>query len=297
METRTQPEHKASGGVGWAPFIFLFPFLLFLVLFWLTPLISGVKMSLESNGLGAVEFVGFKHYYALANDERYFKSIRNSFIYSIASVFLIVPLSLWLAHLLQSTFRQLRPLLTFGLLLPALTPPAVLATLFLMVFHGREGLLNQLFILPLGLTSINWLKDPDFILIGLVLQTVWRWTGFMTFFIMAGMEGIPKTYYEVAKLVTSSRWNHFRYVTFPQLRSVLVFVSIYLIVDGFSLFSGAFVLLGGSGGTADAGLLTISYIFQKTRFFEYGSAAAISISLLPIMLFALFAFIFLRRRH
>ena len=217
--------------------------------------------------------------------------------YTIASVFLIVPLSLWLAHLLQSTFRQLRPLLTFGLLLPALTPPAVLATLFLMVFHGREGLLNQLFILPLGLTSINWLKDPDFILIGLVLQTVWRWTGFMTFFIMAGMEGIPKTYYEVAKLVTSSRWNHFRYVTFPQLRSVLVFVSIYLIVDGFSLFSGAFVLLGGSGGTADAGLLTISYIFQKTRFFEYGSAAAISISLLPIMLFALFAFIFLRRRH
>ena len=166
-----------------------------------------------------------------------------------------------------------------------------------MVFHGREGLLNQLFILPLGLNSINWLKDPDFILIGLVLQTVWRWTGFMTFFIMAGMEGIPKTYYEVAKLVTSSRWNHFRYVTFPQLRSVLVFVSIYLIVDGFSLFSGAFVLLGGSGGTADAGLLTISYIFQKTRFFEYGSAAAISISLLPIMLFALFAFIFLRRRH
>ena len=119
----------------------------------------------------------------------------------------------------------------------------------------------------------------------------------MTFFIMAGMEGIPKTYYEVAKLVTSSRWNHFRYVTFPQLRSVLVFVSIYLIVDGFSLFSGAFVLLGGSGGTADAGLLTISYIFQKTRFFEYGSAAAISISLLPIMLFALFAFIFFRRRH
>lgn len=297
METRTQPEHKASGGVGWAPFIFLFPFLLFLILFWLTPLISGVKMSLESNGLGAVEFVGFEHYYALANDERYFKSIRNSFIYTIASIFLIVPLSLWLAHLLQSTFRQLRPLLTFGLLLPALTPPAVLATLFLMVFHGREGLLNQLFILPLGLNSINWLKDPDFILIGLVLQTVWRWTGFMTFFIMAGMEGIPKTYYEVAKLVTSSRWNHFRYVTFPQLRSVLIFVSIYLIVDGFSLFSGAFVLLGGSGGTADAGLLTISYIFQKTRFFEYGSAAAISISLLPIMLFALFAFIFLRRRH
>ena len=297
MESRAQPATKATGGVGWAPFILLFPFLFFLSLFWLLPLLGGVKMSLESNGLGAEEFVGFENYYALANDERYFKSISNSFIYTFASAFLIVPLSLWLAHLLQSTFQSLRPFLTFGLLLPALTPPSVLATLFLMVFHGREGLLNQLFILPIGLAPINWLKDPNFILLGLVLQTVWRWTGFMTFFIMAGMEGIPKTYYEAAKLVTSSRWNQFVYVTLPQLRSVLIFVSIYLFIDGFSLFSGAFILLGGSGGTADAGLLTISYVFQKTRFFEYGSAAAISISLLPIMLFSLYAFIFLRRRY
>ena len=297
MESRAQPATKATGGVGWAPFILLFPFLFFLSLFWLLPLLGGVKMSLESNGLGAEEFVGFENYYALANDERYFKSISNSFIYTFASAFLIVPLSLWLAHLLQSTFQSLRPFLTFGLLLPALTPPSVLATLFLMVFHGREGLLNQLFILPIGLAPINWLKDPNFILLGLVLQTVWRWTGFMTFFIMAGMEGIPKTYYEAAKLVTSSRWNQFVYVTLPQLRSVLIFVSIYLFIDGFSLFSGAFILLGGSGGTADAGLLTISYVFQKTRFFEYGSAAAISISLLPIMFFSLYAFIFLRRRY
>ena len=296
MESRAQPAIKATGGAAWTPFVFLFPFLFFLSLFWLLPLLGGVKMSLESNGLGSVEFVGFENYYTLANDERYFKSIRNSFIYTLASAVLIVPLSLWLAHLLQSTFRRLRPLLTFGLLLPALTPPSVLATLFLMVFHGREGLLNQLFILPIGLAPINWLKDPDFILLGLVLQTVWRWTGFMTFFIMAGMEGIPKAYYEAAKLVTSSRWDHFIHVTLPQLRSVLIFVSIYLFVDGFSLFSGAFILLGGSGGTADAGLLTISYVFQKTRFFEYGSAAAISVSLLPLMLFSLYAFILFRRR-
>lgn len=297
MESRTQPVLKAVGGMGRIPFLFLFPFLFFLSLFWLIPLFGGVKMSFYANGLGPVKFVGFEHYYSLLEDERYFQSIRNSFVYTLASIVLIIPLSLWLAHLLQSTFRKLRPVFTFGLLIPALTPPSVLATLFLMVFHGREGLLNQLFILPIGLNSINWLKDPDFILVGLVLQTVWRWTGFMTFFILAGMEGIPKAYYEVAKLVTSSRWNHFWHVTLPQLRSVLIFVSIYLLVDGFSLFSGAFVLLGGSGGTADAGLLTISYVFQKTRFFDYGTAAAISVSLLPLMLFFLYAFILLRRRY
>jgi ABC-type sugar transport system permease subunit len=207
-----------------------------------------------------------------------------------------VPLALWLAHLLRVTFRRLRPVLTFALLLPALTPPSVLAVLFLMVFHGRNGLLNQLFVMPLGFESVNWLKDPNFILSGLVLQTVWRWTGFMTFFILAGMEGIPRVYYEAARLATGSRWQHFWHVTLPQLRPVLLFVAVYLVVDGFSLFSGAFVLLGGSGGTADAGLLTVTYVFQKMRFFEYGTASAISVSLLPLMLLLLWGCLFLRRR-
>ena len=226
----------------------------------------------------------------------YATALRNSFTYTLASIVVIVPLALWLAHLLRATTRRLRPVMTFALLLPALTPPSVLAVLFLMVFHGKNGLLNQLFVMPLGLEPVSWLKDPDFILSSLVLQTVWRWTGFMTFFILAGMEGIPRVYYEAARLVTGSRWQHFWYVTLPQLRPVLLFMAVYLVVDGFSLFSGAFVLLGGSGGTADAGLLTVTYVFQKTRFFEYGTASAISVSLLPLMTLALWFALFLRRR-
>ena len=282
--------------VRWTPFLFLLPFLFFLLLFWLIPLVGGVKMSLQANGLGQAQYVGLAHYKALASDERYITALRNSFIYTLASIVVIVPLALWLAHLLRTTFRRLRPALTFALLLPALTPPSVLAVLFLMVFHGRNGLLNQLFVMPLGLEPVDWLKDPDFILTGLVLQTAWRWTGFMTFFILAGMEGIPRVYYEAARLATASRWRQFWHVTVPQLWPVLLFVAVYLVVDGFSLFSGAFVLLGGSGGTADAGLLTITYVFQKTRFFDYGTAAAISVSLLPLMLLLLWGCLFLRRR-
>ena len=287
---------QRTPGARWTPFFFLLPFLFFLLFFWVIPLVGGVQMSLHANGLGQAEYVGLAHYKALANDERYFTALRNSFVYTLASVVVIVPLALWLAHLLRAAFRRLRPVLTFALLLPALTPPSVLAVLFLMVFHGRNGLLNQLFVMPLGFEPVNWLKDPDFILSGLVLQTVWRWTGFMTFFILAGMEGIPRVYYEAARLATGSRWRQFWHVTLPQLRPVLLFVAVYLVVDGFSLFSGAFVLLGGSGGTADAGLLTVTYVFQKMRFFEYGTASAISVSLLPLMTLVLWTALFLRRR-
>ncbi len=283
-------------GARWTPFLFLLPFLVFLMIFWIIPLVGGIKISLQANGLGQAEYVGLAHYEALAGDERYYKAVRNSFTYTLVSIVVIVPLALWLAHLLRATYRRLRPIFTFALLLPALTPPSVLAVLFLMVFYRDQGLLNQFVVIPFGFDPIRWQGDADFILTGLVLQNVWRWTGFMTFFVLAGMEGIPKVYYEAARLATGSRWCHFWHVTLPQLRPVLLFVAIYLFVDGFSQFAGAKLLLGSAGGPRDAGLLTISYMNFHASNNDFGSATALSISLLPVMMVVLWAFLFVRRR-
>jgi multiple sugar transport system permease protein len=268
------------------PYLLLLPFFALLAAFWLVPLLGGVRLSLYSNDLtGPGTFVGLEHYRALLEDERFFKALRNTLAYTALSLVVIVPLALVLAQALRMTFARLRPLLTFLLLLPGLTPPAVLALLFLLVFHGREGLLNQLFVVPFGLAPIHWLRDPDFILPALVLQGVWRWVGFITFFFLAGMASIPKTLFEAAHLETNSRWRVFASVTLPHLRPVILFAAVYLVVDAFALFSGAYVLLGGSGGTADAGLLLVSYTYQQAfTFGQFGTAAAMSVSVAPLML-------------
>lgn len=281
-----------------AVYLLLLPFFIFFLVFWVVPLIAGLRMSFYSNELyGESSFVGLEHYRALLSDARYVKALKNTSVYAASSILLILPLAVLFAHLLRASWHRLRPVLTFLLLLPGLTPPAVLALLFLLVFHGREGLLNQLVVLPLGLKAVNWLKDPSFILSALVLQTVWRWTGFITLFILAGMEGIPRVLYDAARMATSSRWNLFRAVTFPSLKPVLLFSGVYLLVDAFSLFSGAYVLLGGSGGTADAGLVLVSYTYQQAfAFGKFGTAAAISTSVAPLLLFAL-AICFLRTRR
>ncbi len=277
--------------------LLLGPFFVFLAIFWVAPLLGGLRMSLYSNELyGQARFVGFDHYRELLQEGRYYKAVTNTLLYTICSIGLIVPLALWLAQFIRSAFTQLRPWLTFSLLLPGLTPPAVLALLFLLVFHGRDGLLNRLFVMPLGLPPINWLKDPAFIMPALVMQSVWRWTGFITFFILAGMEAIPVTLYEAAHLETNSRARIFFSVTLPQLRPVLFFCAVYLVVDAFSLFSGSYVLLGGSGGTSDAGLLLVTYSYQQAfTFGKFGTAAAISLSITPLLLFGLWV-CFLRPR-
>lgn len=284
----------------WGAYALLAPFFLFLGLFWLVPLLQGMRSSLFSNVLyGEPTFVGFTHYQELWQDERFATALQNTALYALATLVFILPLSLWLAQALQGCLPRLRPVLTFGLLLPGLTPPAVLALLFLLVFHGEQGLLNRLFVTPFGLEAVQWLKDPRFILPALILQAVWRWTGFVTFFILAGMEAVPRILYEAAHLESNCRWQVFRRVTLPHLRPVLLFAAVYLVVDAFSLFSGAYVLLGGSGGTNDAGLLLVSYIYQTAfAFGKFGTAAAVGVMVAPLLLGLLWVcFLIPRRWH
>ncbi|MBT6237934.1 MAG: sugar ABC transporter permease [Verrucomicrobia bacterium] len=269
----------------------LAPFFLFFAFFWVAPLLEGLRMSFFSNELfGEASFVGGENYRDILKDSRYYKALRNTAVYTLSSLVLILPVAMILAHGLKSVFGKLRPAFQFLLLLPGLTPPAVLALLFLLVFHGRQGLLNQWFVLPFGWKYVNWLKDPDFILFALVLQCVWRWVGFITFFLLSGMEAIPKMYYEALQVESARSWHRFRWVTFPFLRHVILFCIVYLIVDAFALFSGAYVLLGGSGGTADAGLLMVSYTYQTAfTFGNFGTAAAMSVLMAPFLLFLLWA--------
>ena len=269
-----------------SPLWLLTPFFALFALFWLAPLIGGIKLSLQSNTLfGTPEFVGFANYHAVLDDPRFFKALHNTLTYTLASIVVIVPLALLLAEALHRCWPRLKGVLSFILLLPGLTPPAVLALLFLLVFHGRNGLLNQWFVLPLGFAPIDWLKNPTWIMPALVIQAAWRWLGMITFFLLAGRESLPRPLYEAAALETNRRWPVFLRVTLPLLRHVIVFVCVYLAVDAFAMFSGAYVLLGGSGGTADAGLLLINYTYQQAfTFGKFGTAAAMSLAVAPLLL-------------
>lgn len=264
-----------------SPLWLVTPYFALFALFWLAPLVGGVRLSLETGDGG----MGLASYHAVIDDPRFFKALRNTLTYTLASMVFIVPLALVLAEALQCCWPKLKGLLSFILLLPGLTPPAVLALLFLLMFHGRNGLLNQLFVTPFGLAPIDWLRDPAWIMPALVMQATWRWLGMLTFFLLAGRESLPRPLYEVAALETGRRWPVFRSVTLPLLRHVILFVCIYLVVDAIAMFSGAYVLLGGSGGTADAGLLLINYTYQRAfTFQEFARAAAMSLMVAPFLI-------------
>lgn len=255
------------------------------------PSLSNQQMSDES-------FIGLAHYYDLIKDPTYHKALKNTTVYTLGAIGIIIPFSFFLAHLLLACHKLLRPVFSFILIVPGITPPIVLSILFLLFFHGENGILNQLIAAPLiallkSLNSpwaeslpdyINWQKDPRFIMFALIFQSVWRWTGFITLFFLCSLQAIPKNLEEAIELEGASFFKRLIHLRIPSCSHVILFAIIYLMVDSIAMFAGSYRLLGGSGGTDDAGLLLISYVYQTGfTFQQFNRAAAISMSVVPFL--------------
>jgi ABC-type sugar transport system permease subunit len=266
----------------------ILPFLAAVAAFWLLPVADGFLLSLQSDTLyGATQYVGLAHYGEVLADPRFRHALWNTAVYAALTTGVVVPLALAVALL----FERGRPAVTtaarFCLLLPAVTPPLVLAMLFVLVFSGRHGLLNSL-TSTVGLPAVDWIQDPRAIKPALVIQATWRWTGFVALCLLSALQAIPREYYDVARAEGASAFASFRLITLPLLRRALLFVVIVLVLDAFVLFSGAYVLLGGSGGTSDAGLMLISYAYQTAfRYGRFGTAAAMAYLAVPALMLLL----------
>ncbi len=281
------------------PVLLLVPFFLALITFWLIPIAQGVRLSLQTDVLyGEPQFAGLVHYRELFSDHRFQIALRNTFLYASMSILSVTTFSLVLAHALRRAYSALRGPVIFILMIPGLTPPAVLAFLYILVFNGPNGMLNALIAAPLGLPMIDWIRDPSVIKISMMLLTLWRWSGFITLILLSGMEGIPSMYYDLARAEGASAWQSFLHVTLPMLSQVLAFAAVFLFLDAFVLFEGGYILLGGSGGTMDAGLLLVAYTYLTAfTLGKFGSAAAMGFSIVPILLMAVWLILLGRRRN
>lgn len=261
----------------------MLPYLALLAAFWVAPATEGAWMSTrqvsrftpDSKPVGARNFQWALEQSALKT------ALKNTAVYSIVSTACILPLALFLAHLLLGISQRWRPWICFLLLLPAITPPIVLAILFLNVFHGNEnGLLNALLIRPLGFEAFNFFEHP---MLGLILQAIWRWTGFIAFLFLCGLESQPRVHQEAAAMDGAGRWARLRHLTLPLLKPLIIFSLVFLFIDTFVIGTGAFTLLGSSGGTANRGLLLVNYLNFVRTTIGAGKAAAISMVLLPAL--------------
>ena len=275
--------NKLKGnGSGWL----ILPFLLLLTLFWLIPLFQGLIMSFQPDFPKDGETYSLFHNYSrIIQDKNFYKALTNNLIYTVSVIGILIPLSRFFSFILTSiSSSRLRYFYLFCMLLPGLIPPSVMGILFNLTFNGRTGVLNQIFVIPLGFKPIEWLKDPHFIMPALVIQAVWRWAGFITLFFLCGMEAIPKSTKEAAVMDGSGPVKSFIFIEIPCIKHIILFCTAFLIVDTLSLFSGSYSLLGNSGGTANAGLVMANYSYMFTSFRQFNVASTVCILILPFLM-------------
>lgn len=261
------------------------------------PLFYGIQLAFLDRNLlrpASGQFVGLQNFRRLFfEDELFFQCLRNSLIFTFASVGFEYLLGLSSALLLNSRFIKLRNMLRAIILLPWVVPIAVNSLNWRWMLAPRYGIINQLLV-TIGLEkyAINWLSDLSAALPAVIFVNVWRSFPFYTITIGAGLTLIPAELYEAAKVDGASKWQLFKYITLPGIRTVSIVIVTLHIIWTFVNFDMIYILTGG-GPLYQTEVLP-TYLYQQAfRFFRMSYAASIGVFIL-LFLIATTGFYFTR---
>ncbi len=262
------------------PYLLCLPYLLLLLTFVLVPAVFGIWISLHDWDfmLPQKPFIGLQNYADLFDPVSvtyglFWKSMRATAIFVLASVPFLVVLPLLVAILLNRNFPA-RTFFRAMIFAPFVLGIAVIGVLFNYLLDTQFGLVNYLLGF-VGIGPIGWVQTQPWAWIALVAMTVWWTLGFNTIIYLAGLGNIPRDQYEAAELDGAGAWGKFRFVTVPGLRSVLVFVITTTILASANMFGQSYLVTkGGPGDTTRTAIMVMTE--QGLRQFRMGSASAMS---------------------
>lgn len=286
MSTATAAPPAKTGAHRWAPYAFISPFFILFTLFMVVPIGAGVYLSLTDwAGLGSPEYIGFDNYTRLFQDPSYGAALGNTAIYTVFALAVVLPASLLIAQALNARGLVLRDFFRLTYFMPVVLSPIIIALVFGLIFDGEYGLLNAVLEALFGFGGVSWLTDPFWARVVVVVLVLWRWTGYLTIFFLAGMQAVPRELYEAAEVDGAGPVRRFFSVTLPQLKPITAFIAVTMLVNTAQIFEEPFLLTQGGPGESTLSLSMFIYraAFQRQ---ELGYAAAAGVVMF-IIVFAL----------
>jgi multiple sugar transport system permease protein len=268
-------------------YLFMAPAILILGLFVVGPILFALFLAFQKvQLLGGLQFqfVGWRNFSRLAQDERVWIALKNTLEYVVIVVPSQILLALALALTLNAGIKG-KTMWRVLFFLPTVTASAVLTLIFMWIYN-TDGLLNHV-LTTLRLPTYNWLGDPAVALKGIMLMNIWSTAPFFMVIYLAALQDIPKSLYEAAHLDGASAWQRLRYITLPQLKPVTFFITVTGVIGTFQLFDQSYIFSAGSGGPNNATLTVVLLIYQAVfRDLQLGYGAAIAFLLALIIIAA-----------
>lgn len=263
-------------------YLLIAPMLIGFTVFFLVALAASLYLSFTSwNMLESPVWVGFQNYRDVMRDDDFRSAMFNTFAITIPHVFLRIALAMGLAIALNSKirFRTFYRILFF---MPVLTMPVAIGTIWKWLFDPGFGPINA-FLGRIGLPQPEWLLHQNTAIMAVVIVLLWSGIGYDMIILLAGLQAIPRDYYDAASLDGAGNWRQFRDITLPLLTPTTFFLSVIGIIFSLQVFDLVYVMtrLDQTNKLPTA----VYYIYTEGfRNFRMGYATSLAWVLLVIIL-------------
>lgn len=285
---------KAGPKLELAPYFFISPFYISFLLFSAFPILYSLFLSfMKWNGVKTMKFAFLRNYIFLFKDPEFYQSMGNTLIMLFVAVVIQHSLSLFFAFILNEGFIKLKDFFKGLMFIPYVTSTVAIALIFGVIYGSQYGLinygieaLNKITFLDINL-PVYWLRGP-LTWFSIIFLATWKWVGWNTILYIAGLQSIPSTLYEAAKVDGASWPQIFFKVTVPMLKPIIYLATTATLIGGMQMFDEPMVLLRGESGLAESGnfgLTATFYIYRSAfSYAKFGVAAAASYLLVIVIL-------------
>jgi len=266
------------------PYLFLLPALAVLGIAVFYPAFQAFSLSFTQYDLDltqAPQWVGLKNFQKLLSDKVFWQTLRNTFLYLIGVVPILVIVPLVLAILVNQKLRGIR-WFRIAYYTPVIIS-MVVAGIAWKALYASDGILNQLLKL-VGLTDgIPWLTSPDLALWSVMVVTIWKGLGYYMVIYLAGLQGIPVDLYEAAAIDGSDGWQKHWDITIPLMRPYLSLVAVISSISAMKVFEEIYIMT--QGGPLNNSKTVVYYVYEKAfQDLEINYASAIGLVLFLFIL-------------
>lgn len=271
---------KVLNKYGW---VFIGMALILFCIFTIYPIIDSLMLSVHTTRGTTKAFTGLSNVKRMFQDKMFYLALKNTFIFLLIQVPIMLVLSMFLAVSLNSKKLKGRYFFRTAIFLPCVTSLVAYSVLFKMMF-SPDGIINK-FLMNTHLIDIpiQWLNDPFWAKVVIILALLWRWTGYNMIFFLSGLQSVPESLYEASRIDGANKVQQFFFITIPQLKPILLFTGIMSTIGTLQLFDEPMNLT--QGGPSNATLTISQYIYNNSFVYtpNFGYAATLSYAVVAII--------------
>jgi len=263
---------------GW---IFILPTMIGLIVLNIYPMLDTIKQSFYKTGdfgKGNV-FVGLANYRKVMGDSEVWQALWNTVKYAIVEVPFSLVIALLLAVLLNKKMRGRDAFRTI-FFLPMVVAPAAIAMVWKWLYNSNFGLINNVFNI-----KVNWISDPDIAIYSIAIIGIWSVIGYNMVLFLAGLQEVPRDYYEAASLDGANGWQQFINITVPLISPTIFFVLVTRVIGAMQVFDLIYMMIDLNNPawkkTESLVFLFYKYSFQQSK---KGYGATVVVVLLVFIL-------------